>query len=45
MLTAVRRRAPVVLVTNATTRLDADLARLALDGAFTAVVNSARLRG
>ena len=43
LVRAVRRRAPVVLVTNATTRLDADLARLALGGAFTAVVNSARI--
>lgn len=42
MLTAVRRRVPVVLVTNATTRLDSDLAALGLTRAVDAVVNSAR---
>ncbi|WP_226961806.1 MULTISPECIES: HAD-IA family hydrolase [Streptomyces] len=42
LLTSVRRRVPVVLVTNATTRLDADLAALGLTGAVDAVVNSAR---
>jgi putative hydrolase of the HAD superfamily len=43
LVSAVRRRAPVVLVTNATTRLDADLARLGLGGAFDAVANSSRI--
>ena len=43
LVRAVRRRAPVVLVTNATTRLDADLRRLGLHDAFDAVANSARI--
>jgi putative hydrolase of the HAD superfamily len=43
LVRAVRRRAPVVLVTNATTRLDADLARLGLGGAFDAVASSSRI--
>jgi len=43
LLTAVRRRVPVVLVSNATTRLEADLAALGLDGALDAVVNTARI--
>ncbi|WP_055586468.1 HAD family hydrolase [Peterkaempfera griseoplana] len=43
LLTAVRRRVPVVLVTNATTRLESDLAALGLTGALDAVVNSARI--
>jgi putative hydrolase of the HAD superfamily len=34
---------PVVLVSNATTRLEADLARLGLDRALDAVVNTARI--
>ncbi|WP_228080963.1 HAD-IA family hydrolase [Streptomyces profundus] len=42
LLTRARRQVPVVLVTNATTRLDADLAALGLTGAVDAVVNSAR---
>lgn len=39
---AVRRRAPVGLVTNATTRLESDLERLGISGEFDAVVSSAR---
>ncbi|MFF4444442.1 HAD-IA family hydrolase [Streptomyces sp. NPDC001502] len=42
LLTAIRRRVPVVLVSNATTRLEADLTALGLAGAFDAVVNTAR---
>ncbi len=42
ILTAVRSRVPVVLVSNATTRLEADLTALGLADAFDAVVNSAR---
>lgn len=34
---------PVVLVTNATSRLEDDLARLGIAGAFDAIANSARL--
>ncbi|WKD36924.1 HAD family hydrolase [Streptomyces xanthophaeus] len=42
LLTAVRRRVPVVLLSNATTRLEADLTALGLADAFDAVVNTAR---
>lgn len=38
-----RPRLRTALLTNATTRLEADLARLGLDGCFDAVVSSARL--
>lgn len=40
LLQIARRRAPVVLVTNATSRLDRDLARLGVDDAFDHIVNS-----
>lgn len=40
---AVRSRAPVCLVTNATTRLERDLERLGISGEFDAVVSSARV--
>jgi putative hydrolase of the HAD superfamily len=44
LVRAVRARpAPVVLVTNATTRLEADLERLGLADVFDAVVSSARV--
>ncbi|MGW4161643.1 HAD family hydrolase [Streptomyces sp. NPDC004788] len=43
LLAELRRRVPVVLVSNATTRLEADLAALGLADAFDAVVNTARL--
>jgi putative hydrolase of the HAD superfamily len=43
LLTAARRTVPVVLVTNATTRLERDLAALGLAEAFDAVVNTARI--
>jgi putative hydrolase of the HAD superfamily len=43
LVRAVRERAPVVLVTNATTRLESDLDRLGLGAAFDAVVSSARV--
>ncbi|MFD8481204.1 HAD-IA family hydrolase [Kitasatospora sp. NPDC059673] len=43
LLAEVRRGVPVVLVSNGTTRLEADLAALGLDAAFDAVVNTARL--
>ncbi|GAA2744985.1 HAD-IA family hydrolase [Kitasatospora cinereorecta] len=43
LLTAVRRRMPVVLVSNATTRLERDLTALGLDTAVDAVVNTARI--
>ncbi|GGR01355.1 HAD family hydrolase [Kitasatospora griseola] len=43
LLTAARRRVPVLLVSNGTTRLEADLAALGLDTAVDAVVNTARL--
>lgn len=43
LLTAARRRVPVVLVSNATTRLEADLELLGVSAAFDAVVSSARL--
>lgn len=42
LLTAIRGRVPVVLVSNATTRLETDLAALGLADAFDAVVNSSR---
>jgi putative hydrolase of the HAD superfamily len=38
-----QRRAPVALVTNATTRLPRDLAALGLDGEFDHIINSSRL--
>ncbi|SDQ61585.1 HAD-IA family hydrolase [Thermostaphylospora chromogena] len=40
LLSAVRRRVPVVLVTNATTRLEKDLDRLGLLNAVDEIVNS-----
>ncbi|MFJ5922335.1 HAD-IA family hydrolase [Kitasatospora sp. NPDC092948] len=43
LLADVRRGVPVVLVSNGTTRLEADLTALGLDAAFDAVVNTARL--
>ncbi|ARQ68491.1 HAD family hydrolase [Streptomyces marincola] len=43
LLRWVRRTVPVVLVSNATTRLEADLAALGLDRAFDAVVNTSRI--
>ncbi|RAG82579.1 HAD family hydrolase [Streptacidiphilus pinicola] len=43
LLAAARRKVPVVLVSNATTRLERDLAALGLDDAFDAVVNTARI--
>ncbi|MCX5383844.1 HAD family phosphatase [Streptomyces sp. NBC_00083] len=43
LLTELRRRVPVVLVSNATTRLEDDLRRLGLADAFDAVVNTARI--
>jgi putative hydrolase of the HAD superfamily len=43
LLTTARRHVPVVLVSNATTRLEADLARLGLADAVDAVVNTARI--
>ena len=43
VLAAVRRRMPVVLVSNATTRLETDLGRLGLLDVVDAVVNTARL--
>jgi putative hydrolase of the HAD superfamily len=43
LLTRARRRVPVVLVTNATTRLEADLAALGVADLADAVVNSARV--
>ncbi|MFJ6483740.1 MULTISPECIES: HAD family hydrolase [unclassified Streptomyces] len=42
ILTAIRSRVPVVLVSNATTRLEADLTALGLADAFDAVINTAR---
>ncbi|WP_328792478.1 MULTISPECIES: HAD family hydrolase [unclassified Streptomyces] len=42
ILTSIRSRVPVVLVSNATTRLEADLSALGLADAFDAVVNTAR---
>jgi putative hydrolase of the HAD superfamily len=43
LLAALRRRVPVVLVSNATTRLEAFLAGIGLDTAFDAVINTARI--
>lgn len=43
VLTEIRSRVPVVLVSNATTRLEADLTTLGLADAFDAVVNTARI--
>src|SRR5512142_1175161 len=43
LLARVRRSVPVVLVSNATTRLEADLAELGLARAVDLVVNSARV--
>ncbi|MFE5591392.1 HAD family hydrolase [Streptomyces sp. NPDC056549] len=43
LLTDVRRRVPVVLVSNATTRLEDDLAALGLAGTFDTVINTARI--
>lgn len=43
LLTAARRKVPVVLVSNATTRLERDLAALGLADAFDVVVNTARI--
>ncbi|MFG2994749.1 HAD family hydrolase [Streptomyces sp. NPDC048257] len=43
LLTSLRSRVPVVLVSNATTRLEADLTTLGLADAFDAVVNTARI--
>ncbi|MFE9468298.1 HAD family hydrolase [Streptomyces virginiae] len=43
LLADVRRRVPVVLVSNATTRLEDDLAALGLADAFDAVINTARI--
>jgi putative hydrolase of the HAD superfamily len=43
LVRAVRRRAPVCLVTNATTRLERDLERLGLAGELDAIASSARV--
>lgn len=43
LLTNTRRRIPVVLVTNATTRFESDLADLGLTGVANAIVNSSRV--
>jgi putative hydrolase of the HAD superfamily len=43
LLSGARRHLPVVLVTNATTRLEQDLAALGLEDAVDAVVSSARV--
>ncbi|GAA0274751.1 hypothetical protein GCM10010302_10430 [Streptomyces polychromogenes] len=43
LLAGARRRVPVVLVSNATTRLEDDLAALGLADAFDAVINTARI--
>lgn len=43
LLAAARRHLPVVLVSNATSRLEADLARLGLAGDLDHVVNTSRL--
>ncbi|MFD7663906.1 HAD family hydrolase [Streptomyces sp. NPDC059788] len=43
LLAALRRRVPVVLVSNATTRLETQLASVGLADAFDAVVNTARI--
>ncbi|MFF7290214.1 HAD family hydrolase [Streptomyces griseorubiginosus] len=42
LLAALRTRVPVVLISNAT-RLEAYLAAIGLDGAFDAVINTARI--
>ena len=42
LVVGVSRHTPTVLFTNATTRLESDLTAAGLDGAFTAVVSSAR---
>ncbi|MQY09927.1 Phosphoglycolate phosphatase [Streptomyces sp. RB5] len=43
LLATLRTRVPVVLVSNATTRLETYLAAIGLDEAFDAVVNTARI--
>ena len=43
LLAAARRRGPVLLVSNATTRLESDLGLLGLDDVFDVVVSSARI--
>ena len=43
LLAAARRRMPVLLVSNATTRLESDLGLLGLDEVFDVVVSSARI--
>ncbi|WP_327699856.1 HAD family hydrolase [Streptomyces sp. NBC_00459] len=43
LLAALRTKVPVVLVSNATTRLEAYLAGIGLDEAFDAVINTARI--
>ncbi|MGR4851972.1 HAD family hydrolase [Streptomyces sp. LARHCF252] len=43
LLAALRTRVPVVLVSNATTRLEAYLAAIGLDEALDAVINTARI--
>jgi putative hydrolase of the HAD superfamily len=43
LLAALRTKVPVVLVSNATTRLEAYLAAIGLDEAFDAVINTARI--
>ncbi|MFD7613459.1 HAD family hydrolase [Streptomyces sp. NPDC059828] len=43
LLAALRSRVPVVLVSNATTRLESTLASLGLTDAFDAVINTARV--
>jgi putative hydrolase of the HAD superfamily len=43
ILRTARRHGPVILVTNATTRLESDVDRLGLAGHVDAIVNSARL--
>ncbi|MEU0413447.1 HAD-IA family hydrolase [Streptomyces griseorubiginosus] len=43
LLAALRTRVPVVLVSNATTRLETYLAAIGLDEAFDAVINTARI--
>jgi putative hydrolase of the HAD superfamily len=44
MVAAVRSRVPVVLLSNATTQLRADLERSGIDDAFDAIVSSAEIR-
>lgn len=43
LISEVRRRAPVCLVTNATTRLETDLRRLGILDAFDAIASSSRI--